>query len=407
MGNHGRAAGDTAMALRVVSEQSEANIRKQRVHDQLTRDLRRFAANFLRMTSGSGKPLDLLPQMERLTGSIRAYADARDGVLSAPKVIHQILDSHAAKLEYRPWIKDVSETERQRWEADGSFDRSRAVAGIIKAGLRMVASEQKVANVIVEVEDGKPARIVQASGSYLHFDQKGKVHDFLQQGAFEAMETYDALERSKRIKPSKVVDLAPKLKREKWERDNRWTPSKQDLDLISDDIWKRKRAATPKVQQAKGVAPKPPPMTFEAKEAIREIQTHIYGIDGKMEFLTKPALKGFAFEARRLAKNDFDNAVWRGVAEAADRRREILARYCTGSGVWYASVDVIRWDNSRHSGESDSVVHERCNSKKEAEEAARRLLAKNAKYFSAENSVETRVVCDLEWDDAASAEGDE
>jgi hypothetical protein len=129
------------MALRVVSEQSEANIRKQRVHDQLTRDLRRFAANFLRMTSGSGKPLDLLSQMERLTGSIRAYADAHDGALPAPKVIHQILDSRAAKLEYRPWIKDVSETARQRWEADGSFDRSEAVEGIIKAGLRMVASE--------------------------------------------------------------------------------------------------------------------------------------------------------------------------------------------------------------------------------------------------------------------------
>jgi hypothetical protein len=129
------------MALRVVSEQSEANIRKQRVYDQLTRDLRRFAANFLRMTSGSGKPLDLLPQMERLAASIKAYADAHDGALPAPKVIHQILDSRAALLEYRPWIKDVSETERQRWEADGSFDRSEAVAGIIKAGLRMVASE--------------------------------------------------------------------------------------------------------------------------------------------------------------------------------------------------------------------------------------------------------------------------
>jgi hypothetical protein len=29
----------------------------------------------------------------------------------------------------------------------------------------------------------------------------------------------------------------------------------------------------------------------------------------------EPALKGFAFEARRLAKDDFDNAVWLGVAE--------------------------------------------------------------------------------------------
>jgi hypothetical protein len=132
-------------------------------------------------------------------------------------------------------------------------------------------------------------------------------------------------------------------------------------------------------------------MTFEAKQAIREIQTHIFGIDGKMEFLTEPALKGFAFEARRLAENDLDNAVWRGIAEAADRRRKILARYRTGSGVWYASVDVIRWDTSRHTGRTDSFVHERCNSKKEAEEAARRLLAENAKYFSAENSVEAQL----------------
>jgi hypothetical protein len=77
----GELLGTPQMALRVVSEQSEANIRKQRVHDQLTRDLRRFAANFLRMTSGSGKPLDLLPQMERLAATIRAYADAHDGAL--------------------------------------------------------------------------------------------------------------------------------------------------------------------------------------------------------------------------------------------------------------------------------------------------------------------------------------
>ena len=132
-------------------------------------------------------------------------------------------------------------------------------------------------------------------------------------------------------------------------------------------------------------------MTFEAEQAIREIQTHIFGIDGKMEFLTEPALKGFAFEARRLAENDLDNAVWRGIAEAADRRRKILARYRTGSGVWYASVDVIRWDTSRHTGRTDSFVHERCNPKKEAEEAARRLLAENAKYFSAENSVEAQL----------------
>jgi hypothetical protein len=268
-------------------------------------------------------------------------------------------------------------------------------------------TRQKAADVIIEVENGKPVRIAKADGNFLTFDKKGQVHRDLRAGGMEAMETFAALERAERKPASKVVDLAPKLKREKWERDNRWTLSKHDLDLISDDIWKRKLAATPKVQQAKGVVAKPPAITFEAKEAVREIQTHIFGIDGKIEFLTEPALKGFAFEARRLAKNDFDNAVWRGIADAADRRREILARYRTGSGVWYASVDVIRWDHSRHSGETESFVHEKCNSKKEAEEAARRLLAENAKYFSAESSVEARVVCDLEWDEAISDDDDD
>jgi hypothetical protein len=267
-------------------------------------------------------------------------------------------------------------------------------------------TKQKAADVIIEVENGKPVRIAKADGNFLTFDKKGQVHRDLQAGGMEAMETFAALERAERKPSSKVVDLAPKLKREKWERNNRWTLSKQDLDLISDDIWKRKRAASPKVQQAKGVVAKPPAITFEAKEAVREIQTHIFGIDGKIEFLTEPAFKGLAFEARRLAKNDFDNAVWRGVADAADRRREILARYRTGSGVWYASVDVIRWDNSRHTGKSDSFASKKCNSKKEAEEAARRLLAENAKYFSVEHSVEARVVCDLEWEDAASGDDD-
>jgi hypothetical protein len=268
-------------------------------------------------------------------------------------------------------------------------------------------TKQKVANVSIEVEDGKPARIVNATGTYLHFDSKGRVHESLQRSGMEAMETFDDLERSKRIRPSKVVDLSPKLNREKWERENRWEPLASDLDLISADLWKMKKAAPAQVVQAKGTSPIPPPMTHEAREAIREIQTHVFSIGGKLEYLTEPALKGLAFEARSLASNDFNNAIWLGVAGAADRRREILARHRSGSGIWYASVDVIRWDHSRHSGETESFVHEKCNSKKEAEEAARRLLAENAKYFSAESSVEARVVCDLEWDDAATGDDDE
>ena len=115
-----------------------------------------------------------------------------------------------------------------------------------------------------------------------------------------------------------------------------------------------------------------------------------------MELLSEQALKGLAFEARQLAKDSLER-LWLGVADAADRRREILARHRTGKGVWYASIEVTRWDPTRRSGESSEVAHEKCNSKREAEEAARRLLAENAKYFSGETSVEASVVCDLEW----------
>ena len=56
-----------------------------------------------------------------------------------------------------------------------------------------------------------------------------------------------------------------------------------------------------------------------------------------------------------------------------------------------------------HPGEGVSSYQE-CNSKKEAEEAARRMLAENAKHFSAQHSVEASVVSELDWyEDAREA----
>ena len=258
-------------------------------------------------------------------------------------------------------------------------------------------TKQRVANVVLELADGKPTRILEATGSYLNFDKDGKVHEELMRGGLEAMETYEALERSKRSASSKVVDLAPKLNREKWERERRWEPSAKDLDDISADIWKGRKTDSAKVVQAKGRKPSPPKMTFEATAAISKLQSHLFGADDQLQSLSEAALKGVAFEARSLAARDFDNAVWLGVAEAADRRREILARYRTGKGLWYASIDVTHWDTNRRSGRGERIAHEKCNSKKEAEEAARKLLAENAKYFNASTSIEADVVCELEW----------
>jgi hypothetical protein len=78
-------------------------------------------------------------------------------------------------------------------------------------------TKQRVAYVVVELESGKPVRIREATGSFLDFDAKGQAHESFVRGGFEAMETYDALERSKRIRPrlnpERVLPVASGAKR--------------------------------------------------------------------------------------------------------------------------------------------------------------------------------------------------
>ena len=264
-------------------------------------------------------------------------------------------------------------------------------------------TKQKVADVILENEGKKPIRIERVQGSFLTFDEKGQVHKDLVASGFSALETGMALEEALRKPQTKIVDLTPKLNREKWERENRWTPSQEDLDAIADDIWRHKEAGQPRVERAKGVAPKPPAMTFEAKDAVLQIRNSLMTIDNKLRWLSEASLKGVAFEARENAKIEADGLLWRGVAEAAERHREILVRRRTGKGVWYAHVEILQWDAIQRTGEAIASVSERCDSKAKAEEAARRLLTENAKFFTAETSVHTEVLCELEWDEEAGA----
>ncbi|UPK10493.1 hypothetical protein IVA93_30060 [Bradyrhizobium sp. 155] len=244
-------------------------------------------------------------------------------------------------------------------------------------------TKQKVADVILEVEDGKPLRIQQAEGTFLRFDERGQVREGLVASGFAALNTGLALQEALRKPPSKVVNLAPKLNREKWERENRWTLSKEDLDLIADDIWGRKRVAASKVERAKGTVPKSPQITFDAREALREIQTGISSIDNKLTWLSEPSLKGVAHESRQNAKSDVDGPFWLAVAQAADRYHELLVRRRTGRGAWYAVVSILHWDAVRRTADTSASFHERCASKKEAEDAVRRLLAEHGKLFSA------------------------
>lgn len=252
-------------------------------------------------------------------------------------------------------------------------------------------TSQRVADIFVENQDGKPTKILRSEGSYFKFDEAGCIVEGLRDSLAETMSTHEALERSKQSAGGPVVDIRPKLNREKWAREHRWQLSQNDLDRVAADIWGK--AKTDRATIAKGVASKPPPVTLAARCALREIKSKIADISGHLEDLTEPALKGLAYAARKEGKHE---PLLVAVAETADRKREILQRYRTGRGTWYAIIRTIKWDEFRRQAETQLIAEEKCTSKKEAEEVARRLLAEHAVRFDSFTDVEVSVACDLE-----------
>jgi hypothetical protein len=257
---------------------------------------------------------------------------------------------------------------------------------------KYAGSTQKAATITVESNDEGVAGIVEAVGEFWRFDEVGRIHRSLREAGWRAAESFPTRSPST---DQAVVDLGPKLKRKKWEKENRWDLTKGDLDLIAADLKiDGFQKDGPRLRAISGTAPRREPLTYEAKSAIHEIEAVMFRIVGQIERLTEPALKGLAFEANGRAEDD---PLWSGIVAAAERRREILRRYRTGKGVWYAVIEGVRSERGPNTGEIFTIDHERCDSLKAAEAAARRLLAKNAEHFSELMGIEPHVYSELEW----------
>ena len=194
-----------------------------------------------------------------------------------------------------------------------------------------------------------------------------------------------------------VVDLSAKLKQKQWDKEHRWELSKADLDLIAADLdidgFSNERA---RLRMVRGAAPKRDPLTHEARYAVEEIQSLLITIDSQLEGLSEVALKGLVSAANQRAANR-NEPLWTGIAAAAARKREILARHRTGKGVWYAVVEGLRYDPASRGREVFTIAFEKCSSLKAAEAAARRLLVEKAEHFSKWTGIEPRVYTELEW----------
>jgi hypothetical protein len=277
----------------------------------------------------------------------------------------------------------------------------RLVNGLISGRDAMppyAGTRQRVMGVVLDNKDGKPHKIDRTYGTIWTFDTDGHITEGLREGMAHAMNSIDLMPTA----DSTVVPLRPSLSRKKLDDDFRWEPTNGDITRIILDIWPKSKAD--RLLEAKGVSPKRPPLTRDARFAIGEASQDFWKIAHQIERLKEPGLKGFAFEARRRAKEDPQyRHLYLGLASMAEDHLELVRRRKSGKGVWYAVIEVMiqREDYM----ETARVIHEQCDGRKAAVIAARSLLAENAALFNEYTSVETRVITDLEWETEGLAQG--
>jgi hypothetical protein len=128
--------------MRLVSEQSTADLRRHEAREALLWPLRELAANLLRIAKRGGRPVYLVRQMSDCLAALKEYADAH-GALPSEQEIHDILDCGLAWEQHRPWIKerraDIA-AAFGRVDNDSWSDREEAMKLIRKGALQVSAS---------------------------------------------------------------------------------------------------------------------------------------------------------------------------------------------------------------------------------------------------------------------------
>lgn len=259
-------------------------------------------------------------------------------------------------------------------------------------------TRQRILDVILENEDGVPQRISYTQGFFWEFDATGDIGAGLRRSLSEALEG----DFKPPPKTGKVVDLGAHRDGMRRTEKNHWQASKEDLDLITADIWPKTRSH--RLAVAKTSLPK---VTFEAKHALSDASGHFWQISNALSGLTEQGLVGLAYKARQEAEVDDSGPLYRAVAEMADRRLEILRRHRSGKGTWYAYVEVIRWNKVNDVGETVATYHRECDGRKAAVAAGRELLKEHADKVDYDVTVEGRIETDLEWIGAPRASGDD
>lgn len=147
---------------------------------------------------------------------------------------------------------------------------------------------------------------------------------------------------------------------------------------------------------ARSAKSKTPKLSFEATHALNQASEPFFGIELAIERLEEPDLIALSAEARRLA-GDSHRELYAAVADIADAALAIRVARGSPDGIWYAVLDVIKWEPNQHTGQGIASYSERCEGRDAAVAAARRLLVDHVTEFADQTTVDARVVTELEW----------
>ena len=282
-------------------------------------------------------------------------------------------------------------------EPDGALKRipMRVVNGLVFGADSVPAyagTSQRIVQVLVENEGGRPVQILDVTGSIWAFDDAGKVDRSLRRAAGE---WFDVAYQEKSKDPAgRVVSLVPELKRRELEARYRWSVTQDIVDRIAADIWPGIYGPAPEVGSVKGTAPRRPPLSWQARDTLLLIGKSLDQVDHALSTLSEPGLRGLAFEAERTATVEHA-ALWRGVAAHARHRRAVLAAHRTGRGGWFAVVTSYRREQGRE--RVIDVADARAKTQREAIAAGARLMADKAHWLGPDVRLSVVILSALEW----------
>lgn len=127
------------MALKVVTSQTDSELRRKNAETELKYPLRELAANLIRIVRGAGDPDQLPDQLVQTLKFYEKHVKATGGV-PKPKVVRKMLDPEEAMIEARPWTEITNPEEIEALNRSGMAERQEAEELMRKGGLQITAS---------------------------------------------------------------------------------------------------------------------------------------------------------------------------------------------------------------------------------------------------------------------------